>query len=141
MYKSNVVSPNNFPVNNVCLLLFDNHYYPVTSLSAWYDLHYYCIECEVCYNSNHTCQPDRMCSKYSEKNCLHMPTLTRCCKMCFSPFRNSTCFRKHLANGVCDNSKSYDTCGQWFIGPVLDVVIVVYPHLHACLEVCFHTLK
>ena len=37
-------------------------------------------------------------------------------------FRNSTCFRNHLENGGCDNSKSCDTCGQWFIGPVLDHV-------------------
>ena len=27
-----------------------------------------------------------------------------------------------MENGVCDNSKSCDTCGQWFIGPVLDHV-------------------
>ena len=40
----------------------------------------------------------------------------------FGAFRNSTCFRNHLENGGCDNSKSCDTCGQWFIGPVLDHV-------------------
>ena len=34
----------------------------------------------------------------------------------------STCFRNHLANGVCDNSKSCDTCGEWFIGTVIDHV-------------------
>ena len=28
----------------------------------------------------------------------------------------------HLGNGVCDNSKSCETCGQWLIGPVLDYV-------------------
>ena len=39
------------------------------------------------------------------------------CKKCFSSFRNSTCY---LENGVCDNSKSCDTCGQWFIGQVLE---------------------
>ena len=49
LYKSNVVDPNYFPVNNVCLLLFNNHYYSLTSLLAWYGQHYYCIECEVCY--------------------------------------------------------------------------------------------
>ena len=37
-------------------------------------------------------------------------------------FRNSTFFRNHLSNGVRDNSKSCDPCGQWFIGPVLDHV-------------------
>ena len=47
LYKSNVVNPNDSPVNNVCLLLFNNHYYPLTSLQAWYGQHYYCIECEV----------------------------------------------------------------------------------------------
>ena len=31
-------------------------------------------------------------------------------------------FRNHLANGVCDNSKSCDTCSEWLIGPVLDHV-------------------
>ena len=51
LYKSNVVDPNDCPVNNVCLLLFNNYYYPLASLSAWYGQHYYCIECEVCYLS------------------------------------------------------------------------------------------
>ena len=122
LYKSNVVNPNDSPENNVCLLLFNNHYYPLTSLQAWYGQHYYCIECEVCYTRKHDCTPVRICSKCSEKNCLTLPTFTRCCKKCFGAFRNSTCFRNHLENGVCDNSKSCDTCGQWFIGPVLDHV-------------------
>ena len=63
LYKSNVVNPNDSPVNNVCLLLFNNHYYPLTSLSAWYGQAYYCIECEVSYSSKHTCKPVRICSK------------------------------------------------------------------------------
>ena len=42
--------------------------------------------------------------------------------MCFGAFRNSICFRNHLSNGVCDNSKSCVPYGQWFIGPVLDHV-------------------
>ena len=63
LYKSNVVDPN------VCLLLFNNHNYFLTSLSAWYGLHYYCIECEVCYNSKNTCKPVRICTQCSEKNC------------------------------------------------------------------------
>ena len=67
LYKSNVVNPNDSPVNNVCLLLFNNHYYPLTSLSAWYGQTYYCIECEVSYSSKHTCKPVRICSKCSEK--------------------------------------------------------------------------
>ena len=45
-----------------------------------------------------------------------------CCRKFFGAFRNRTCFTNHLANGVCDNSKSCDTCGQWFIVPVLDQV-------------------
>ena len=122
LYKSNVVNPNDSPVNNVCLLLFNNHYYPLTSLPAWYGQNYYCIECEVRYASKHTCKPVRICSKCSVKNCPLLPTFTRCCKKCFGAFRNSTCLRNHLSNGVCDNSKSCDTCGQWFIGPVLDHV-------------------
>ena len=66
LYKSNVVNPNESPVNNVCLLLFNNHYYPLTSLSDWYGLQYYCIECEVRYNNKHTCKPVRRCTKCSK---------------------------------------------------------------------------
>ena len=47
LYTSNVVNPNDSPVNNVCLLLFNNNYYPLTSLPACYVQHYYCIECKV----------------------------------------------------------------------------------------------
>ena len=122
LYKSNVVDLNDSPVHTVCLLLFNNHYYPLMSLSAWYGIHYYCIECKVRYNSKLTCKPVRICTKYSEKNCLPLPTFTRCCKKCFGAFRNSTSFRNHLSNGVCHNSKSCDPCGQWFIGPVLNHV-------------------
>ena len=96
LYKSNVVDPNDFPVNNVCLLLFNNHYYPLVSLSPWYGQMYYCIECEVCYNRKHTCKPVRICSKCSEKNCLPLLTFTRCCKKCFGAFPNSTCLRKSV---------------------------------------------
>ena len=59
---------NDSPVNNVSLLLFNNHYYPLTSLLEWYDLQYYCIECDVRYNSKHTCNPVRTCTICSEKN-------------------------------------------------------------------------
>ena len=82
----------------------------MTSLSPWYGPHYY-IEYEVCYNSNHTCKPVRICAKYSDKNCLPLPIFTRCCRKCFGAFRNDTCFINHLVNGVCDHSKSCDTCG------------------------------
>ena len=43
LYKSNVVNPNYYPVNNVCLLLFNKHYYSLTSLSAWHGLQYYVL--------------------------------------------------------------------------------------------------
>ena len=78
LYKSNAVNPNDSPVTNVCFLLFNNHYYHLTSLSAWYSQHYYCIECEVRYNSKHTCNPVIHCSKCSENNCQPLPTFTRC---------------------------------------------------------------
>ena len=131
LYKSNVVNPNDSPVNNVCLLLFNNNDYLLTSLSAWYYQHYYCIdECEVRYNNRHTCKPVRICTKCSEKICLPLTTFTRCCKKCFGAFRNSTCFRNHLSNCACDNSKSCDTCGQWFIGPVLDHVYHIAVIVH-----------
>ena len=65
LYKSNVVNPNDSHVNNVCLLWFNDHHYLLTLLSAWYGLHYYCIGGEVCYNSNHTCKPVRICTKCS----------------------------------------------------------------------------
>ena len=116
LYTSNGVNPNYSPVNNVCLLLFNNQYYPLTSLPAWYGHTYNCIECEVCYTRKHNCTPVRICSKCSEKKCLTLPIFTRCSKKCFGAFRNSTCLRNHLENGGCDNSKSCDTCGQWFIG-------------------------
>ena len=48
LFESNVVNQNDSPVNNVCFLLFNNHYYPVTLLSGWYGQNYSCIECEVC---------------------------------------------------------------------------------------------
>ena len=62
MYTSNVVGPNDSLVINVCFLLFNNHYYPLTSLSAWYGLQYYSIECEVRNNSKHICKPVRICT-------------------------------------------------------------------------------
>ena len=86
LYKSYVVNANDSHVNNVCLLLFNNHYYPLTSLPAWYGQNCYCIECEVRYTSKHTCKPVRLCSTCSEKNCLPLPTFTRCCKKCFALF-------------------------------------------------------
>ena len=121
-FKKNYYKSNVSPVNNVFILLFNKYYYHLTSLSVWYGQHDHCIECEVCYHSKHTCNPVRICTKCSEKHCLPLPTFTRCCKNCFGAFRNSTCFRNHLENGVCDNSTSCDPCGQWFIRAVLDDV-------------------
>ena len=49
------------------------------TLSAWYGRQYYCIECDVGYNS----KPVIICTKWSDKNCLTFPTFTRCCRRCF----------------------------------------------------------
>ena len=38
----------------------------------------------------------------------------------------STCFKNHLANGVCDNSKSCDICGEWFIGDKCLITFAIY---------------
>ena len=67
LYKCNVVNPNYSPENNARLVLFNNNYYPLTSLPAWYGQNCYCIECEVRYTSKQTCKPDRTCCKCSEK--------------------------------------------------------------------------
>ena len=73
MYKSDVVNPDSSnPVRNVCLLLCEEHYYAVTSLSAWFGRSYYCVDCEVGYNthSKHKCKTSRKCHFCTETNCL-----------------------------------------------------------------------
>ena len=37
---------DNVTVYDVCLLLHGEHYYALTSLSAWFGRSYYCMECE-----------------------------------------------------------------------------------------------
>ena len=48
----------------------------------------------------------------------HLPDVTKSVLALFAIVPVS-CFRNRLENGVCDNSKSPDPCGQWFIGPLL----------------------
>ena len=127
LYKSDTYNPlpvDNVipPVNNICLLLHDNHYLPLISLSAWFGRSYYCVPCEVAYKdkSRHTCIPDKKCHMCQEKECMSKPSFTVCCKHCFGAFRNSTCNRAHRENGVCQQAKSCDTCGRWFPGDVAD---------------------
>ena len=55
------------------------------------------------------------------EKCLPIDTFTNVAKK-IGAVRNSTYFKKHLSNGVCDNSKLCDTCDQWSIGPALDHV-------------------
>ena len=108
--------------NNICLLLYKEHYYPLISLPAWFGRSYYCIECEIAYNtsSRHVCKSARKCNLCCERTCLNHPAHTRCCSICFGAFRNSTCFTNHRTNGVCESSSSCDTCGKWFTGPLPD---------------------
>ena len=127
LYKSDIYNPlpvDNVipPVNNICLLLHDNHYLPLISLSAWFGRSYYCVPCEVAYKdkSRHTCIPDKKCHMCQEKECMSKPSFTVFCKHCFGAFRNSTCNRAHRENGVCQQAKSCDTCGRWFPGDVAD---------------------
>ena len=127
LYKSDIYNPlpvDNVipPVNNICLLLHDNHYLPLISLSAWFGRSYYCVPCEVAYKdkSRHTCIPDKKCHMCQEKECMSKPSFTVCCKHCFGAFRNSTCNRAHRENGVCKQAKSCDTCGRWFPSDVAD---------------------
>ena len=47
LYESKVIKHvDNVPVHDVCLLLHREHYYALTSLSAWFGRSYYCMECE-----------------------------------------------------------------------------------------------
>ena len=127
LYKSdicNVSVVNNVipPTNNISLLLYNDHYYPLSSLSAWFGRSYYCIDCEKAYQNadQHNCKGRRTCSMCTDSECLKFPSHTKCCTDCFGAFRNSKCYRKHKDNGVCASSRSCDTCGKWFVGEVND---------------------
>ena len=123
LYKSDVVNPDSSnPIRNVCLLLCEEHYYAVTSLSAWFGRSCYCVDCEVGYNtrSKHECKTSRKCHFCTETNCLFSPSFTRCCNKCFGAFRNSTCFNNHRNNGVCTRASTCSTCGRWFNSKVPD---------------------
>ena len=67
--KSKCLNPvGNFPVYDVCLLLHEQYYYALTSLSAWFGRSYYCMECERSYNDNRkTCKSDYTCIMCKDK--------------------------------------------------------------------------
>ena len=118
LYKSDVIRPLHSPVQNVCLLLHDKHYYPLTSLTAWYGRSYYCVDCEIAVkdNTRHKCEKEKMCYLCKHNSCLKKSGDSTFCGQCFGNYRNSTCFENHITNDICSVAESCDNCGQWYSG-------------------------
>ena len=116
LYKSDIYNPlpvDNVipPVNNICLLLHDNHYLPLISLSAWFGRLYYCVPCKVAYKdkSRHICIPDKKCHMCQEKECISKPSFTVCCKHCFLELFATVLVIVLIEKTVCVNKLSRAT--------------------------------
>ncbi len=104
----------------VPLLHCDNHFLPLTKLKSWFGATYYCLNCEKHSNAKnqHVCPEDRRCRKCNGQRCEHHTKLIKYCKTCAGMFNNPECYDDHVTNSVCEQSKSCEGCGRWFMGPV-----------------------
>ena len=100
--------------NVVCTILFKNHFYCLTSLTAWFGYGYYCLKCEKKYSSkskhkcgNHLCH---LCDSFS---CLYKPKTHTYCSDCKGVFKNERCRINHKLKNICKNSSLCKNCGQW----------------------------
>ena len=94
LYKSNVINPYDSPVNNVCLLLFNNHYYTVTLF--WGGMAKMIIVLNVKYVVIVSTLVNQL------EYVVNVQRKTVCpSPQCFGACRKRRCFRNHLSNGVC----------------------------------------
>ena len=111
LYKSMVFNTVfNVPLYDVCLLLHEEHYYALTSLSTWFGMSCYCVKFEkhTTTKNQSKSKSDYICTMGKKNNCMFMPSYTLLCRNVFEYFATvpvSTITNKTLyAHGVCQTA-------------------------------------
>lgn len=96
------------------LIIADNHFYTITSLTAAFACSYFCHRCHKGSNSRlaHRC-PYRCTMCFGESKCVPVDYKDRVyCGNCNRRFKGYDCFANHLKNGVCAKFKVCPKCDK-----------------------------
>lgn len=123
--------------NNICMVLYNNHYYPLKNIGTWFAQTYYCIECESGTNkkNDHICPSKRKCSKCEGDRCLKLAKLFTYCKDCYGCFTNPECADDHKTNGICISAGTCDDCGYWYPSPAKSKHLCGDQHCDVCKKI------
>ena len=105
----------------ISLILYNDHYLTLKSLTGWFGVTYYCVDCEVGTNgkNSHVCKRDFSCPRCLTKRCLKLPKIPKYCDDCTGMFSGPECLDDHKTNGVCEKAKNCMHCGRWFPGEIV----------------------
>ena len=130
----------------VCLLYYNQHYFPLKNLHTWFAQPYYCVDCEVTARSkkSHKCKGNFVCPRCLTQRCLNLPKLPKYCKKCCGMFSNPECLQEHTTSGVCERSSTCTECSRWFPSDVVqhNCTTLICPYCkknHSDKDACFIT--
>lgn len=101
---------NNLPKLNI--LFENNHYVPIKSLTAAFNVSYYCdeIECHKGYASIYKHKCKFVCQSCFIKPPCDLKNISKNCLACSRNFKGEQCFKNHVTRKICENYKKCPTC-------------------------------
>ena len=103
----------------VCIMLHNNSFFPIVSVSLWFQKVAYCFTCRKTVGAKHKLNhlPDSKgakCTACNETTCrsprFHAPIR---CAHCKGTFKNAKCFENHNAGGLCSLDNLCTDCNRW----------------------------
>lgn len=112
---------NNFPARcELCLYLWDGHFWGIRCYNILFGSRYYCIDCQRPFSSKdkHRIRCRAKCKECCGIGwgfpCTKQPAYQRECEGCHKIFRNANCFQRHLERKICDKFKRCPECGYYY---------------------------
>ena len=100
-------------MKEIYVLLSENHYDLITTMSGYLGCSYYCAVCEKAYENKerHYCV-----SVCPECHCINEECVAdggTFCKDCRRMFRSAHCYQHHLSKGICQYHFKCMNCDQY----------------------------
>lgn len=96
--------------NKIYILLKEEHYSFIRSMTGYLDNIYYCGACHFGYDKklHHKCE--KLCQQcYSNTQCKTTYELMDC-NICHRSFYGHNCYTNHIANNLCKEKKKCENC-------------------------------
>lgn len=122
-------------IEQINLLLLENHFYVIKSTTATFSCSYFCNTCNRRYSRRieHNCV-------YRCTSCTSSPICDKnvqeiCCSSCNRKFFGQKCFQNHISLKICEKIRYCQLCGKTVLGfKKNDIHICGYNYCSLCQE-------